>query len=32
MEEIIYREVLKGFERVPPDQKRMDPHKFNTAL
>lgn len=23
---------LKGFERVPPEQKRMDPHKFNIAL
>lgn len=23
---------LKGFERVPPDQKRMDPHKFNISL
>lgn len=23
---------LKGFERVPPDQKRMDPHKFNIAI
>lgn len=23
---------LKEFERVPPDQKRMDPHKFNIAL
>ena len=23
---------LKGFERVPPEQKRMDPHKFYIAL
>ena len=23
---------LKGFERVPPEQKRMYPHKFNIAL
>lgn len=30
---VIYGMVpLKGFERVPPDQKRMDPHKFNIAI
>ena len=23
---------LKEFERVPLDQKRMDPHKFNIAI